>query len=159
MLGRGTRDERHYRPQRANRILRPMGIVNTMVGWVLRSPAHRLLSGSTALVRYTGPRTGRPITTPVQYAADGDQLVILVGRPRSKRWWRNFRQERALEVLLHRRWVPMTGRALSGADAADEVAALLATYLARFPKAERALDGDGADERLRSAVLVRCRPR
>lgn len=136
-----------------------MGVANAMVAWLLQSPLHGLLSGSTALVRYTGRRSGREIATPVQYAADGDGLVILVGRPQTKRWWRNFDDERALEVLVRRAWVPMIGRALAGVDDPDAVAPLLATYLTRFPKAERALDGEGPDERVRSAVLVRCRPR
>ncbi len=136
-----------------------MGVANTMVAWLLQSPAHGVLSRSTALVRYTGRRSGRQITTPVQYAADGDALVILVGRPQTKRWWRNFDDERDLEVLVRRAWVPMTGTALVGSDDPDTVAPLLATYLARFPKAERALDGEGPDERVRAAVLVRCRPR
>ncbi len=136
-----------------------MGVANAMVARLLQSPLHGLLSNSTALIRYRGRRSGRQITTPVQYAVDGDGLVILVGRPQTKRWWRNFGDERDLEVLVRRAWVPMTGRAVAGVDEPDAVAPLLTTYLARFPKAERALDGEGPDERVRSAVVVRCRPR
>jgi len=37
---------------------------------VLRSPAHRLLSGMAIELRYTGRRSGREFTLPVQYAPD-----------------------------------------------------------------------------------------
>ena len=67
-----------------------MGLANSVVGGVLRSPAHRLLSGSTALLTYEGRRTGRRIVLPTQYARHGDEVVILVGRPETKQWWRNF---------------------------------------------------------------------
>jgi hypothetical protein len=132
---------------------------NTIVGTVLRSPLHGLMSSSTDLIRYTGRRTGRTITTPTQYARDGDDLIILAGRPRTKRWWRNFVGGADMDVLLAGTWVPMRGEALDGAERPDDVAPLVERYLNRFPKANKALDGDSPEERVRRAVLVRCRPR
>lgn len=136
-----------------------MGFANAVVGAVLRSPVHGMLSGSTALVRYTGRRSGRQVVTPVQYAPLGDDVVILVGRPETKTWWRNFRHDRALEVLVRREWLPMVGRAVAGADDPDAMTPLLDAYLARFPKATRALVGATPEERIHSAVAVRCRLR
>lgn len=136
-----------------------MGFANKMVARLLQSPMHRLLSGSTALVRYTGRRSGRVVTTPVQYASHGDDVVILVGHPQTKTWWRNFSSERGLEVLVRGEWVPMTGRAYQGADDAEVVAGLLAAYLQRFPRAVKALEGDTDEQRARSAVVVRGRTR
>jgi F420H(2)-dependent quinone reductase len=135
-----------------------MTIANSIVGAVLRSPLHRVLSGSTDLVRYTGRLSGREITTPTQYARRGDDVVILVGRPRRKVWWRNFREDRPIELLLRRRWEPMTARAVLGADEPDVAAPLLESYLERFPRAARALGGGTDEERIRAAVLVWCRP-
>lgn len=57
-----------------------MKVGSVFVSGVLRSPAHRLLSGSIVLIRYTGRRSGRTITTPTQYVRSGDDVVILVGR-------------------------------------------------------------------------------
>jgi hypothetical protein len=129
------------------------------VGAVLQSPAHRLLSGSTDLIRYVGRRSGRTITTPTQYARDDDHLVILVGRPDTKTWWHNFRTEWPLEVLVWRTWIPMTGVAMVGRDDPETVAPLLERYLERHPSAARALDGTTPDEQRPSAVVVDCRPR
>lgn len=84
-------------------------------------------------------------------------MLILVGRPETKTWWRNFIADGEIEVLLDRRWQPMTARAVIGADDPDTVTPLLETYLRRFPRAARVLErgSNGA----RGAVIVWCRPR
>lgn len=136
-----------------------MGLLNSMVGAILRSPAHRLLSGSSDLLAYDGRRSGRRIVLPTQYARSGDDLVILVGRPETKRWWRNFEEPHDLDVLLAGEWHPMTGQVVRGADDPGAAAPLLTAYLDRFPKAAKVL-GDGTDDdRLDRVVVVRCRPR
>jgi hypothetical protein len=136
-----------------------MGVGNTFVAALLSSPLHGLLSGSTDLVRYTGRRSERQFTTPTQYVRLDDDLLILVGRPEAKTWWRNFREERDLDVLLQGRWRPMRGRAVIGADEPETIGPLLDVYLQRFPKAARALDGATPEARARGAVVVRCRSR
>lgn len=94
-----------------------------------------------------------------QYARLDDGVVILVARPETKTWWRNFRSDRDLDVLLQGRWTPMTARAIVGADEPGAIAPLIDAYLARFPRASRAL-GEGAPaERARRAIVVWCRPR
>lgn len=136
-----------------------MGIGNRFVQAVLDSPAHRLLSASTDVVRYRGRRSGQEYRTPTQYARSGDDLIIFVGRPDTKRWWRNFREDRDLDVLVEGRWLPMTGRAVVGSEEPEVVAPLLDAYLARFPKVARQLHGDGTDAKVEDAVVVWCRPR
>lgn len=143
-----------------------MTFANRVVGAVLSSPAHRLLSGSTDLVRYCGRRSGATIVTPTQYARSGDDVVILVGRARTKTWWRNFRQDRDVDVLVQGHWLPMTARVVTGTDDPATLQPLLDAYLARFPKAARLLppeagDGDGsaAPDARDAVVVVWCRPR
>jgi hypothetical protein len=135
-----------------------MSIGNTFVSALLRSPVHGLLSGSVDLVRYRGRRSGREITTPTQYAEDGNDVLILAGRPETKSWWRNFRDDHDVDVLVRGTWRSMIGRALLGARDPETVAPLLDIYLARFPKAARTL-GDDPDARVAHAVVVRCRDR
>jgi hypothetical protein len=126
---------------------------------LLESPFHGVLSGTVDLVRYEGRRSGRRITTPTQYARLGDDVVIMVGHPEHKTWWRNFETERDLEVLVRRNWLPLRGRIVRGADLPEVAAPLLEAYLARFPRAARALGNGTGDEQLRAAVFVWCRPR
>ena len=49
---------------------------NGLVLALLRSPAHRLLSGMAIELRYTGRRSGRQFTLPVQYAREGNRLLV-----------------------------------------------------------------------------------
>ena len=113
------------------------------------------------MIRYTGRRSGRVITTPTptQYASLGEDLVIMVGDPLAKKWWRNFTDERDLDVLVRGSWRPMRGRAILGAEEPETVAALLDAYLERFPKAAKSLAGSSEAARLRNAVIVRGHPR
>jgi len=112
-------------------------MANGVIARILQSPMHRLLSRSTALVRYHGRRTGRTVTTPVQYARHGSGIVVLVGHPEGKTWWRNFRQGHDLEVLIGGRWEPMRGRAVIGREEPETAARLLDVYATRFPGAAR----------------------
>lgn len=135
-----------------------MNVGNAIVSALLRSPMHRPLSRTTALIRYQGRRTGRIVTTPTQYAMRGEEVVIAVGHPDVKTWWKNFHSDHDVEILLVRRWHPMTGRALTATDAPDLVASLLDAYLRLLPKARGHLHDDHGSPRSET-VLVRCRPR
>jgi deazaflavin-dependent oxidoreductase (nitroreductase family) len=136
-----------------------MGAAKNVVSSLLRFPLHRVLSGSTDLIRYTGRRSGREIVTPTQYARRGDDVIILVGRPETKTWWRNFTTDGDIDVLVRRQWMPMTARAVIGADEPESITPLLEAYLERFPRAARALDEEPNGSRARGAVIVWCRPR
>jgi deazaflavin-dependent oxidoreductase (nitroreductase family) len=67
---------------------------------VLRSPAHRLLSGNLALISVTGRRSGRVYTFPVGYRREGEAVTIGVGWPERKRWWRNLREPGRVTLRL-----------------------------------------------------------
>lgn len=62
---------------------------NVFMKWILRSPLHRILSKNTMLITVTGRKSGRPITTPVNYVHIGNVLSITSYRQRT--WWRNLR--------------------------------------------------------------------
>jgi deazaflavin-dependent oxidoreductase (nitroreductase family) len=138
---------------------RRVKVGNVLVSGVLRSPAHRLLSGSTGLIRYTGRRSGRTITTPTQYTRSGDDLLILVGHPEAKAWWRNFLGDRDIDVLVRGQWLAMTARVVRGADEPDELLPLLDEYLKRFPRAKASLGNGTLQDMVKRTVIVRCRLR
>jgi len=136
-----------------------MSFANRVVRRVLESPAHRLLSASTCVVRYRGRRSGATFSTPTQYADHGDGLVIFVGRPDTKSWWRNFRDDHDLDVLVAGNWRSMVGRAIVGAEEPDTITPLLDAYLQRFPKVAKQLGSAGSGTGRDGAVVVWCRPR
>ena len=107
---------------------------NGFIAWLLRSPLHGLLSGNTLLITVTGRKTGRPITTPVNYVRDGDRLWVISNRDRT--WWRNLTGGAPVTVRVR-------GRDLRGVAEAllepEVVAARLPTYLRGMPMAARAL--------------------
>jgi hypothetical protein len=136
-----------------------MTFANAVVCAVLRSPLHRLLSGSTAVVSYTGRRTGRTISTPTQYARRGDDVIVLVGQHQTKTWWRNFRQDHDVDVLIGRLRMPMVGRAVMGSDEPEAVRPLLDAYRDRFPRTGGVPAGETDGSLARDTVMVHCRPR
>lgn len=83
--------------------------INPLIGAVLASPLHTLLSGRLALITFTGRRSGRSYTIPVMYELDGELLRIPVEWPQRKRWWRNLREEAPVQLRL--RGLPRRGRA------------------------------------------------
>ena len=86
-------------------------------------------------------------------------MIILVGRPDTKTWWCNFTTHRDIDVLIQRTWLPMTARAVIGADEPNTVTPFLDAHLVRFPRAGRALGGDTGGSLAQRSVIVWCRPR
>jgi F420H(2)-dependent quinone reductase len=67
--------------------------VNKVALPLVRSgPGRRLFGDSMAIVTYTGRKSGREVTLPVNYRREksNDQIVIGVMAPDAKTWWRNF---------------------------------------------------------------------
>lgn len=135
-----------------------MGGANAVVETVLKSPLHGIMSGKMVLIRYLGNRSGTEHTLPVQYADAHNGLVVVVGQPDTKTWWRNFTTMGQAKVLLAGTWVPMTAHALLGSEDPEAVTPLLRSYAARFPKIVKSLEGDTLEERVEAAVIVWLRP-
>jgi deazaflavin-dependent oxidoreductase (nitroreductase family) len=106
---------------------------NHFVKLVLQSPFHALL-GNTMLITVTGRRTGRPITTPVNYFREGDTLWII--SKRSRNWWRNITSCPEVELRLGGKDIPATA-ALVLDD--ESVAAGVRAYVRALPISSRAL--------------------
>ena len=108
-------------------------LINPLVRAVLYSPHHRLLSGSLAVVTYTGRMTGRRYSVPVMYVQRKGQLVVFAGRPQEKRWWRNLRGGAPVSVVL--RGQQHQARAEVIMDDNIAVRSAWEAYSAKFPKA------------------------
>ena len=133
---------------------------NRLLGLLLRSPLHRMMSGSLMLLTFTGRRSGRRLTTPVQYVRRGNDVLVMVGRPEGKQWWRNFRTPAAARLRIRGAVVAATGRLCAGSEDPAEAAEALGSYLDRFPRAAKALGLPAApsaadlDRAARAAVFV-----
>lgn len=102
---------------------------------MLRSRAHRLLSGSLLVLEYEGRTTLRRFEIPVAYAEHDGGLVVLAAHPESKKWWRAFREPARAAVVLRGERRVVEGQVLDGVERRDALRA----YLARRARAARAL--------------------
>lgn len=105
---------------------------NGFISWLLRSPFHGMLSGSTLLITVKGSKSGQEITTPVNFAQDGKTLWITSFR--NRRWWRNLRGGQPVRLRLKGKDVQ--GRGMVVEDK-PEVEQALGTYLIQMPQSVR----------------------
>lgn len=71
-------------------------IVNPLLGLILRSPFHGLLSDSLMLLTFTGRKSGREYTTPVGYRYFDGTMVVFT----HSNWWKNLRVRPAVSLHL-----------------------------------------------------------
>ena len=88
------------------------------MSWLLRSPIHGLISGSILLITYIGRRSGKEYSAPLNYVRDGNKLWVTSVRTRT--WWRNFREEWPIRVLLQGNEIEGWGVAIAEQDALSE---------------------------------------
>jgi hypothetical protein len=112
---------------------------HAFIAGLLKSRAGGLLDGSLAVLQVRGRTTGRTIELPAQYAYDGQALIILPGRPETKRWWRNLNGPSVVRVLLRGKWLTGEGQVLRPHEH-DYAEAVLA-YRARWPRSPSPADG------------------
>jgi hypothetical protein len=87
---------------------------NPLIKGLLRSPFHPLVSGRLALITVVGRRSGREYTFPVGYSESNGTVLVIVGWPARKRWWRNLVE--SAPVRLRLRGVERSGRAVARGD-------------------------------------------
>ncbi|MEO6533933.1 MAG: nitroreductase/quinone reductase family protein [Pseudolysinimonas sp.] len=113
-------------------------LANEVVMFVLKSPAHRLLDRSLAVLRVRGILSGKVLEFPVQCAQAGDDVVVVPGNPSRKTWWHNLRHPAYVELLLRGEWRQASATVLGDGDQRRDGAR--STYLARWPKAVVAVE-------------------
>lgn len=111
-------------------------LVNPIVRAVLRSPIHRLFSGSLLLLEYTGRRTRNRHAIPVGYVPSGvdRDLIVLAGQHATKTWWRNFDgSPQHVAVQLRGQLEQASARLLQ--PGTEECVDALRAYSTRLPRA------------------------
>jgi deazaflavin-dependent oxidoreductase (nitroreductase family) len=77
---------------------------NPLMLWLLRSPLHPLISGSIMAVNYTGRKSGKTFTVPVNYVRVGEELLIVSLSKRT--WWRSLRNGAEVSLRLRGKDLP-----------------------------------------------------
>ena len=105
-------------------------LINRMMEWLLRSPAHGLMSGSVMTIYFTGRRTGRSRWTPVRYGREAGGAVTCL-TTRDTRWWQNFVEPADVRLQIGGRRVAAVAR--STTDDPVRIEPALREALDRFP--------------------------
>jgi deazaflavin-dependent oxidoreductase (nitroreductase family) len=114
--------------------MKPSDLYNPMVKFVLRSPLHPLMSGSTMLLTFAGRKSGKQYTTPISYAREGNVITLITNRKHG--WWKNL--EAAAPVKVRVRGRELCGAAqVVPADAPALIAAMQKVYRG-IPQAQAA---------------------
>jgi len=106
------------------------GIINGAMRQLLRSPLHRLVSGSIMLITYHGRRSGREFSTPVRYIPNGSGVRCFSDQ--TTQWWRNLRARPEVTLLIA--GVERRYRANVYVDDPLHIRAALIAYLKQFPQ-------------------------
>ena len=121
--------------------------LNPVLARLLRTPVlHHLASRNLVLLTVTGRKTGRRYSMPVGYQldpgapGDGGTLDVLVSKARRKQWWRNYLDERPIELCLRGR--NRSGRAVVVPPASPEFRAIAEAQLRRLPSLGRVFGVD-----------------
>jgi deazaflavin-dependent oxidoreductase (nitroreductase family) len=141
-------------------------VTNPFVRFVLNSPLHSMLSGRLILITYTGKKSGKKHSLPVQYAESHDELIVIAGYHQHKKWWRNLLQQQTINICYRGKWYEASAKAFDGDI--DAITPLLPDYLRRFPASARirglALDSSGnvedqakLSEEAKKVVMIRIR--
>jgi deazaflavin-dependent oxidoreductase (nitroreductase family) len=123
---------------------------NSIIRWLLRSPIHGFMSKNTMLITYTGRKSGKTYTTPVNYVRqnNGDSDVFLTTSYRQRVWWRNLRGGVPVTLRMQGQDFKATAEVIEDEEG---VAAGLMTYLQQVPNLakyfEVSLNADGQPNR------------
>jgi len=112
-------------------------LANPFVRMVLRSPFHRMFSGSLALITYRGRKSGKEYTIPVQYVQAGERVYIVPGVAEQKTWWRNLRGGAPVRLVLRGQNVSGMAQVFQGERDKTAIAEALVPYFHGFPAAAR----------------------
>lgn len=128
-------------------------VFNPIMRWILSSPLlHKLASKNVLLIAFTGKKSGKHYTTPVEYLQEGQTIWIMVGFPEKKKWWRNLVGGTPVNLCLRGEWVSGEAEVLQGSSEREKVIGGLSLFAERYPgQRSRFTDDAVIDE----AVLVR----
>jgi hypothetical protein len=80
-------------------------VLNPIVKTILKSPLHSIMSGDIVLLKFTGRKSGRELSTPVSYRVVDDSIHCFTDKV--NQWWRNLDNVESIELVLK-------GKALTG---------------------------------------------
>jgi len=103
-------------------------IYNPLMKLILRSPLHGIMSSNTMLIIYTGQKTTKKHTIPVNYLREDNEITMFSFRHRT--WWRNLRNSANVTLRIRGKTFKATAQAT---EDTETVAQGLLAYLQKRP--------------------------
>ena len=107
-------------------------LMNPVIGFVLKSPLHPVLSSSLLLLQFTGCRTGKAFETPLRYVRIDDRIRCFSSQ--ETMWWRNLGKNRRARVILAGRGVDVSTQVSIGATEKELLMQALHSYIGTYPQ-------------------------
>ena len=131
-------------------------VFNPIMRWILTSPLHKIVSKGLVLICFSGRKSNKHYSTPVEYIQEGQVIWIMVGFPEKKVWWRNLVGGAPVNLCLRGEWVSGEAFALKGEDNRQEIIHGLALELKHYPSMQKKYpDITAPDFPLEGIVLVK----
>jgi deazaflavin-dependent oxidoreductase (nitroreductase family) len=108
---------------------------NPIMSWMIRSPLHFMVSKNMMLMTYTGRKSGKSYSTPMNYLAMNGGLYTNSYRDRV--WWRNLRGGAEVTLRLKGEDVPAHAEVIEDQSV---VADSLRLYLKTAPQLAKYMD-------------------
>jgi deazaflavin-dependent oxidoreductase (nitroreductase family) len=135
---------------------------NPIVKLLLRSPLHNIVGSSFLLITFTGRKSGKVYTVPVQYVTSGNNLLIVSAC--SHTWWKNLRGGVAVSIRRNGRNAKATAQVLEDKASAIGLMDFLksAPHLVRYFHVNLNVDGKPNEkeviEAAKDKVVVEIQP-
>jgi deazaflavin-dependent oxidoreductase (nitroreductase family) len=108
---------------------------NKLMIWLLRSPLHGMISRSIMLITYSGRKSGRVYTLPVNYLREDGLFTVISFRDRT--WWRNLRGGAQVTLRVMGLDLKAVGEVV---EDEERVTRLLLVFLQKLPHYARYFD-------------------
>lgn len=128
-------------------------VFNPIVRSILISPHfHWIASKHIVLIVFTGKKSQKHYTTPVEYLQEGQNLWIMVGSPEKKKWWKNLTESTLINLCLRGEWISGEAIAIRGDLDPNQVSEGLKLWIKKFPQIEKKVN---SSEKISKTVLVK----
>jgi deazaflavin-dependent oxidoreductase (nitroreductase family) len=131
-------------------------VFNPIVRWILTSPLHAIMGKGVLLISFTGRKSGKHFTTPVEYIRAEEEVWIMVGTPEKKLWWTNLIGGAPVRLCMNGDWQTGQALALQGNGDRAEIIRGLEVFTQHYPMLKKRYgDFTRPDFDLKGIVLVK----
>ncbi len=110
---------------------------NKIMVWLLRSPLHSMISSGIMIIGFTGSKSGKKYSTPVNYYKIDNAIFAMCDR--SRIWWKNIKKNSDLDLFIKRENFSGKGLVIDSKTQVEEALAIIYKHnpqIAKYMKVE-----------------------